>query len=72
MERVRPLFFSLLFAIAFSSASAETLKLATWNIEHLRNGIAEESNPRTEADFERLTGVLDKRLGVAVDRVNQR
>jgi exonuclease III len=38
----------------FSPAAADTLKIATWNIEHLRDGIGEGPNARQEADFERL------------------
>lgn len=33
---------------------AKTLKVATWNIEHLRDQIREGKNPREEADFGRL------------------
>ncbi len=48
-----PLFFVLVLAFA-SPTSAEVLKLATWNIEHLRDGIGEGPNPRQKEDFERL------------------
>ena len=34
--------------------SAETLKIATWNIEHLRDSAGEGPNPREEPDFLRL------------------
>lgn len=37
-----------------ASSAAATLKVATWNIKHLRDGIGEGKNPRGHADFERL------------------
>ena len=36
------------------TASADRLKIATWNIEHLRDSAGEGSNPRSEADYLRL------------------
>ena len=56
--RVRYLAFSLLFTLANTSVSAETLKLATWSIEHLQDGIAKGPNFCTEADIERLASYL--------------
>jgi hypothetical protein len=37
-----------------TGAAAHELKVATWNIEHLRDGIGEGPNPRDQADFDRL------------------
>ncbi len=45
-----------------TGAAAHELKVATWNIEHLRDGIGEGPNPRDQADFDRLrayTNILD-------------
>ncbi len=46
-----------LFLVAMlltTGAAAHELKVATWNIEHLRDGIGEGPNPRDQADFDRL------------------
>ena len=59
---MRVLALTLALALSTSSAWAHSLKVATWNIEHLRDGIGEGSNPRDQADFDRLkayTEVLD-------------
>jgi len=42
-----------------SAASADTLKVATWNIEHLRDGIGEGPNPRQPEDFQRLAQYVE-------------
>lgn len=36
------------------AASVDTLKIATWNIEHLRDGVDEPPSRRTEDQFKRL------------------
>lgn len=51
---------ALAAAVLFAApASAASLKVATWNIEHLRDGIGEGNNPRTQTDFDRLRGYAD-------------
>ena len=42
-----------------SPAWAHSLKLATWNIEHLRDTNGEGPNPRDQADFDRLKGYAE-------------
>jgi endonuclease/exonuclease/phosphatase family metal-dependent hydrolase len=42
-----------------TGAAAHDLKVATWNIEHLRDGIGEGPNPRDQADFDRLRAYAD-------------
>jgi endonuclease/exonuclease/phosphatase family metal-dependent hydrolase len=37
-----------------TGAAAHELKVATWNIEHLRDGMGEGPNPRDQADLDRL------------------
>src|SRR5688500_19042066 len=41
-------------------ARAEPLKLASWNIEHLRDTDLEGPNPRTSADYARLAAYVEK------------
>ncbi|MEL6223453.1 MAG: endonuclease/exonuclease/phosphatase family protein [Cyanobacteria bacterium J06627_8] len=55
----------LLFGAALNTgialaATAETVKLATWNIEHLRATTNAGPNPRTEADYERLADYVQQ------------
>ena len=38
---------------------AHSLKMATWNIEHLRDTNGEGPNPRDQADFDRLKGYAE-------------
>jgi len=45
--------------LATTGAAAHELKIATWNIEHLRDSIGEGSNPRDQADFDRLKAYAD-------------
>lgn len=56
MRYVLTAFLCLLFS---APLSAETLKVATWNIEHLRAAPGEGSNPRTAEDYERLSRYAD-------------
>ena len=39
--------------IAGTPAWTHSLKVATWNIEHPRDGFGEGHNPRDQADFDR-------------------
>ncbi len=41
-------------ALIATPAWAHSLKVATWNIEHLRDTNGEGPNPRDQADFDRL------------------
>ena len=55
----------------FDEPVAETIKIATWNIEHLRDSPGEGRNPRTEADFRllaRYAALLDADV-VAIQEV---
>ena len=40
--------------LSASPVSADTIKIATWNIEHLRDGVGEPPSRRTEEDFRGL------------------
>lgn len=44
----------LLKLVLVVPAASETLKIATWNIQHLRDSAGEGPNPREEADYLRL------------------
>lgn len=44
----------LLASLATVPAMAESVKISTWNIEHLRELEGEGKAPRTEADYRRL------------------
>ena len=47
-------FFLLLVTILALPASAEVIRIATWNIENLREASGEGKNPRYEQDYRRL------------------
>ncbi len=49
----------LAIILATTGATAHELKIATWNIEHLRDGIGGGPNPRDQADFDRLEAYAD-------------
>lgn len=49
----------LTLVLAATSAAAHELKIATWNIEHLRDGIDEGPNERDQDDFDRLRGYAE-------------
>jgi endonuclease/exonuclease/phosphatase family metal-dependent hydrolase len=53
---VRAFFVLMLLALVLAPTPswADSLKVATWNIEHLRDGFGEGPNPRQQADFDRL------------------
>lgn len=47
------------FAILWvHSANAETLRIASWNIEHLAAETGRGCQPRSEADFQRVRAVI--------------
>ena len=49
-----------------TGAAAHELKVATWNIEHLRDGINEGPNPRDQADFDRLRAYAEIAMRVSM------
>ncbi len=56
---MRGLAVAIVVALCTAPAWAGSLKVATWNIEHLRDGIGEGANPRDQADFDRLKSYAD-------------
>jgi endonuclease/exonuclease/phosphatase family metal-dependent hydrolase len=63
LAKIKPLFVAFLaifvvLGIALP-AEAQPIKIATWNIEHLRAEVNRGPNPRTDADFERLSDYVD-------------
>ena len=48
-----------LLLLLSSLAVADELKLATWNIQFLKDGINEGPNPRDQVDFDRLASYAD-------------
>jgi len=54
------LVFLLLFALAAQPAPASTLRIASWNIEHLVSDELRGCRPRSARDFDRVRAVIDQ------------